>query len=78
MDMKKNKEIERILPGEAVTPGLKADSKIKRLTLDIPAALHRAIKLNAVEEGVTMVEKLRTLLLEHYGLKGTLDQEPDG
>lgn len=53
---------------EAVTRGQKAASSIKRLTLDIPADLHRAIKLNALEEGVTMVEKLRSLLLEHYGL----------
>jgi hypothetical protein len=44
---------------------------VKRLTLDIPAELHRAIKINAVEEGVTMVEKLRTLLMEHYGLAGS-------
>lgn len=43
--------------------------KIKRLTLDIPESLHKAIKLKATLEGVTMVELLRELLEEHYGSK---------
>lgn len=43
--------------------------KIKRLTLDIPESLHKAIKLKATNEGVTMVELLRELLEEHYGSK---------
>jgi hypothetical protein len=43
-------------------------TNLKRLTLDLPEELHRAIKLNAVHEGVTMAEKLRALLSEHYGL----------
>jgi hypothetical protein len=38
---------------------------MKRLTLDLPESLHRAIKKNAVEGGVTMAEKLRALLTEH-------------
>lgn len=41
--------------------------KMKRLTLDIPESLHRAIKRKAVEEGVTMVDQLRSLLEKHYG-----------
>jgi hypothetical protein len=41
---------------------------MKRLTLDLPQELHRAIKLNAVQEGVTMAQKLRGLLMEHYKL----------
>jgi hypothetical protein len=44
--------------------------KIKRLTLDIPESLHKAIKLKATNDGVTMVELLRGLLEEHYGPKG--------
>jgi len=44
-----------------------AEQKMKRLTLDLPEGLHRAIKRRAVEEGVTMVEMLRTLLEERYG-----------
>jgi predicted DNA binding CopG/RHH family protein len=43
--------------------------KIKRLTLDIPESLHKAIKLKATNDGVTMVELLRELLEEHYGSK---------
>ena len=41
--------------------------KIKRLTLDIPESLHKAIKLKATTEGITMVDLLRELLEEHYG-----------
>ena len=43
------------------------EQKMKRLTLDLPEGLHRAIKRRAVEEGVTMVDMLRTLLEEQYG-----------
>ena len=43
------------------------EQKMKRLTLDLPEGLHRTIKRRAVEEGVTMVEMLRTLLEEQYG-----------
>jgi hypothetical protein len=43
--------------------------KIKRLTLDIPEPLHRAIKMRSVEEGVAMVDMLRLLLQEHYAKK---------
>ena len=39
---------------------------MKRLTLDLPAALHRVIKKNAAEEGVTMAQKLRAILAERY------------
>jgi len=38
------------------------EQKMKRLTLDLPEGLPRAMKRRAVEEGVTMVEMLRTLL----------------
>jgi len=48
--------------------GRTATLKMKRLTLDIPEDLHRAIKLDAAQAGVTMVNKLRALLLKHYGL----------
>ena len=40
--------------------------KIKRLTLDIPESLHRAIKRKAVEDGETMADQLRSLLEAHY------------
>lgn len=41
-------------------------AKMKRLTLDIAKPLHKAIKAKAVEEGVPMVDMLRSLLEEHY------------
>lgn len=41
--------------------------RMKRLTLDLHESLHRAIKKNAAEEGVTMAERLRALLSEQYG-----------
>ena len=43
-------------------------TRTKRLTLDLPEGLHRAIKVSAAKDGVTMAEKLRALLLKHYGL----------
>lgn len=49
--------------------------KMKRLTLDISEDLHRAIKLDAVHAGVTMVERLRALLLKHYGLAAGKQQK---
>ena len=55
-------------PIEPVEPETKPE-KIKRLTLDIPESLHKAIKLKATSEGVTMVELLRELLEEHYSPK---------
>ena len=42
--------------------------KMKRLTLDVPESLHKAIKRRAVDEGVTMVEMLRELLEGEYGV----------
>ena len=41
---------------------------LKRLTLDLPQSLHTRIKREAVEQGVTMAQMLRALLLKHYGV----------
>ncbi len=41
--------------------------KMKRLTVDLPESLHRALKLKAAAEGVTMADLLRELLEERYG-----------
>ena len=41
--------------------------KMKRLTLDIPDKLHRAIKGKAALDGKAMVDMLRELLDEKYG-----------
>jgi predicted DNA binding CopG/RHH family protein len=51
---------------EAKQPKQDQPEKMKRLTLDIPEELHRAIKRRAVDEGVTMAELLRALLEQHF------------
>ncbi|NJR39641.1 MAG: hypothetical protein HC781_13540 [Leptolyngbyaceae cyanobacterium CSU_1_4] len=50
----------------ASEPASEKATKMKRLTLDIAKPLHKAIKAKAVEEGVPMVDMLRSLLEEHY------------
>jgi hypothetical protein len=52
---------------QGAEPGPAAPVKLKRLTLDLPEALHRAIKMRAVEEGLSIVEMLRGLLEQEYG-----------
>lgn len=50
-------------------PQQEQTEKMKRLTLDIPESLHKAIKRQAVDTGVTMADLLRELLEQHYGAK---------
>ena len=53
---------------EPVTPqAIAPKEKMKRLTLDIPESLHRAIKSKAVAEGMAMVDMLRDDLMQKYG-----------
>lgn len=69
------KKAEIIAPEEVTTVTKKIEKeatpektkKTKRLTLDIPKSLHKAIKAQAVEEGISIVDMLRTLLEQHYG-----------
>lgn len=42
---------------------------VKRLTLDIPESLHRAIKAQCAGRGVKMVDELREILHQKYGNK---------
>jgi len=51
---------------EEKTPETQTE-KMKRLTLDIPQSLHRAVKRKAIDEGQTMAELLRALLEQNYG-----------
>jgi len=61
-------EVEQWVSHRAAVPADKEQSApVKRLTLDIPSDLHRAIKRRALEEGVTMADLLRSLLEKHYG-----------
>ena len=48
-------------------PPAEKSVKMKRLTLDISKPLHKAIKAKAVEEGIPMVDMLRSLLEKYYG-----------
>lgn len=40
--------------------------KMKRLTLDIPEELHRAIKVRAAQEGMSIAQQLRAMLEQQY------------
>lgn len=40
---------------------------IKRMTIDIPESLHRAIKAQCALRGTKMVEEVRQLLEQKYG-----------
>lgn len=53
----------------AAPPPSAPKAPMKRLTFDIPADLHRRIRINCVERGIDMAEDLRRILNEHYPLK---------
>lgn len=40
--------------------------EMKRLTFDIPASLHRRIKVSCAMRGVKMADDLREILNHHY------------
>ena len=66
------KRANRIYPRKrkALVTSPEPSVRIKRLTLDLPEPLHRAIKRNAAEEGVTMAQRLRAILAEKYHFTG--------
>lgn len=45
----------------------KANKAVKRLTLDIPEDLHRALKRRALEEDTTMLDLVQTWIEERLG-----------
>jgi len=55
-------------PARTNMPATREAAMLKRLTLDLPQSLHTRIKREAVEQGVTMAQMLRALLLKHYGV----------
>ena len=69
MDSRHRNRASRVSSGRRTPIGssLMGSGRMKRLTLDLHEPLHRAIKKNAAEEGVTMAQKLRSLLSKHYG-----------
>jgi hypothetical protein len=40
------------------------EDRTKRLTIDIPAQIHKTLKIQAVTDGVTMAEIVRQLLVQ--------------
>lgn len=44
-----------------------APELMKRLTIDVPASLHRAIKAQCAMRGTKIADEVRTLLLQKYG-----------
>ena len=39
---------------------------MKRLTIDIPESLHRAIKMHCVESGTSIADEVRALLIQKF------------
>ncbi len=44
-----------------------ASGSMKRLTIDIPESLHRAIKSQCAMRGTKIADEVRELLLQNYG-----------
>jgi hypothetical protein len=54
-------------PATTVTPAPPPPREpTRRLTLNIPERLHRAMKIKAATTGVTMVDEVRAVLEAHY------------
>lgn len=47
--------------------GAQTDVAMKRLTIDVPAALHRSIKSQCALRGTKIADEVRELLLQKYG-----------
>ena len=44
----------------------KNDQKITRMTIDLPEELHKKIKISCVQQGKTISEAVRSLLLKEF------------
>lgn len=44
-----------------------AGETMKRLTIDIPASLHRTIKMQCADRGTKIADEIREILLQKYG-----------
>lgn len=56
--------------GSGTAPAPSTREATRRLTLDLPESLHRAMKIKAATTGVTMLDEVRSLLEVHYGTAG--------
>ena len=52
--------VESRVPAEGPEP-------MKRLTIDVPASLHRAIKTQCAARGTKIADEVRELLMKKYG-----------
>lgn len=52
---------------KATTPAQADAGEMKRLTIDIPAALHRRVKAACAADGLKMADMVRELLTKKYG-----------
>lgn len=53
-------------------PTVQSSTSVKRLTLDLPVDVHRALKVRAAELDVPMAELLRVLIAEALADPSTL------
>ncbi len=59
-------EASQVEPKEPVKPK-EPEEPMKRLTIDIPESLHRAIKSQCAMRGSKIADEVRELLLQKYG-----------
>lgn len=55
------------LPANSISHDSSDSEAMKRLTIDIPESLHRAIKTACASRGSKIADEVRQLLAEHYG-----------
>jgi len=60
------RQLDSFVHGEAPPPPKAAPIRMKRLTLDVPADLHKRIRRACLELEVDMAFELRRILLEHF------------
>jgi predicted DNA binding CopG/RHH family protein len=53
-------------PDAAANPPAAPEGKMKRLTLDIPEELHKAIKTQCAMRGTKITDELREMLAQKY------------
>jgi hypothetical protein len=68
MDSSRGNRGSRMIAQKGIHRSPQTPVRIRRLTLDLDELLHRSIKKNAAEEGVTMAAKLRAILAKHYSV----------
>jgi len=52
---------------DAASQAPEATERMKRLTIDVPESLHRAIKRDCADRGNKIADEVRELLMQKYG-----------